>query len=185
LRSVSFAGLSASGLVGGHAFAYALVEPDPHHRAALLDATGHGYLPSLSWVLLAGVIAAVVAGVAAGYVHRHPVHGGSKHPARWLLPAQAASFVLLEVLERLSSGASLRTLSVSLLLVGILVQLLVGVVVVLLVAGLHRAGAILRALPRVAVPRGERQRLPFAHERPRRSVAAAANRVRAPPVLAH
>lgn len=66
LRAVSVAGLAFAGLVGGHALGYAIAIPDAHHRSTLIADTGHGYLPSVSW--LAGVLglAAVVAGIAAG-----------------------------------------------------------------------------------------------------------------------
>jgi hypothetical protein len=182
-RALSLAGLSAAGLVGGHAVGYLLIAPDPHHRAALLAGTGHGYMPSLSWVLVACGVAALVAGVASGYLRGRPFHGSGR-TMRKLLPVQAAAFLLIEVLERLHSGASLRTLSVSLLVVGVFIQLLVGVLVVLLVAALEKIGRTLRPPARIALPREIARRLPSPYERPRRSAALRANGARAPPAIA-
>ena len=141
LRGIAVAGLGAAGLVGGHALGYALAVPDPHHRAALAEASGHAYMPSAAWVAAVAGLAALVAGVAWGYLH--PGRAPRRGPALALLvPAQAGAFVLLEVFERLASTAGMGTLSPRLLAVGVAVQALVAVLVVLLVGGLRRAGAM-------------------------------------------
>jgi hypothetical protein len=144
LRVLTFLGLGFAGLVGGHALGYAIAVPDVHDRAVLLSHTGHGYLPSASWAAVMLGIAAVVAGVAAGYLRRPE---GSRLTFRSLAPRlavlQGAGFVVLEVAERMASGASLATLSATLLVAGVLTQLAVGAVIALLVAGLRRVGEIL------------------------------------------
>ena len=37
-----------AGLVLGHVLAYLIAVPDPHHRAFVLQRTGHEYLPAMA-----------------------------------------------------------------------------------------------------------------------------------------
>lgn len=182
-RALSLVALSAAGLVGGHALGYALVVPDPLHRSALLSGTGHGYMPSLPWTLVVCGVAALVTGLSAGYVHRGSPSRGAFRLARPLVVAQAGAFVVIELVERIWSGASLGTLSASLLVVGVLVQLLVAVVAALVLVGLHKAGAILRGRPRVTPAQSACSRLPHVHPRADGASFCAARRVRAPPAF--
>ena len=146
LRALTILGLGAAGLIGGHALGYAVSVPDPYHRGALLEATGHGYLPSASRVALMLGIAAIVAGIASGYLHRPRASGLVFGRSAWRLVAlQCAGFLGLEVAERLVAGAPLATLSLPILVVGLVTQALVAVVVALLVVGLRRLGELLRS----------------------------------------
>jgi hypothetical protein len=145
-RALTILGLGAAGLVGGHAAGYAISVPDPYHRSALLEATGHAYLPSASRLAVMLGIAAVVAGIASGYLHRPGKAPPSfARAATRLVALQCTGFVVLEVAERVLAGASLLTLSWPLLIVGLLTQAVVGVVVALVVVGLRRFGALLRS----------------------------------------
>ncbi len=143
-RALSVVGLGAAALVGGHAIGYALAVPDVHHRSALIAQTGHGYLPSASWVAVVLGLAAVVAGVVWGHVRR----SRSAEPrfasvcAR-LVPAQVGAFLALEIFERLASGAPLGSFSPWLVTVGVLTQIVVSLVVAMLLAGLRRVGSAL------------------------------------------
>lgn len=183
LRLASFGGLALAGLVGGHAVGYAIAVPDAQHRAAVIAETGHGYLPSLSWAAVVCGLAALVAGVAAGYLQRGST-GTLRRTTGRIALMQVTAFVLIEIVERLASGTSLGSLSPSLLVAGVAVQLLVGVMVALLLVGLRRVGASIRSqrgiAPAVEAPR----RLPQVHLVVYASRPHASNRVRAPPLSA-
>lgn len=124
---------------------YALAEPDPHERMAVLAATGHSYLPSASWFALVMGVAALVAGISTGYLHR-PGFGriGFAKAAVRLVLLQAAGFVLLEVVERFLAEAPADSLSPLLLVVGLLSQVVCALVAAGLVVGSRRVGEILR-----------------------------------------
>lgn len=146
LRAVTVLGLGAAGLVGGHSLGYALSVPDDVHRTALLDATGHGYLPSAAKLAIVLGIAAVVAGVMSGYVHRPRTRALTWRCLAWRMSLlQCAGFVALEVIERAMASASLTTLSVGVIVIGLAAQIAVALVVALLIAGLRQVGAALRA----------------------------------------
>jgi F0F1-type ATP synthase membrane subunit c/vacuolar-type H+-ATPase subunit K len=181
LRVVSLGGLALAGLVGGHALGYAIAIPDAHHRVALIARTGHGYLPSLSWAAVVCGLAALVAGIGAGYVGRGSTTGDWRRPAFRIVSMQAAAFVLIEIIERLASRASLASLSPSLLLVGVAVQLLVGMVVAVLLTGLRKMGSALRPAPSTLVRAPIDRLVPRARVYVRRSLGRDANRVRSPP----
>ena len=48
LRGLPTFGLAMAGLVLGHVLAYLIAVPDPHHRAFVLQRTGHEYLPAMA-----------------------------------------------------------------------------------------------------------------------------------------
>jgi len=48
LRGLPTFGLAMAGLVLGHVLAYLIAVPDPHHRAFVLQQTGHEYLPAMA-----------------------------------------------------------------------------------------------------------------------------------------
>lgn len=146
IRGLSFAGLAFAGLVGGHALAYHLTIPDAHHRSTLYAQSGHGYMPSAAWVAVVVGLSALAAGIAYGFVARSPLRSGKlRRAACSMAVLQAAAFVLVEVLERLSTQAALDTLSVGLLLAGIAVQIVVAGASALVLVGLRKLGASLRA----------------------------------------
>ncbi|MGH2758628.1 MAG: hypothetical protein ACRDKJ_03585 [Actinomycetota bacterium] len=150
-RALSLVGLGAAGLVGGHAIGYALAVPDFHHRSTLLVETGHGYVPSASWVAVALGLAAVVAGIMSGCVRRptsgEPAFGRT---VTRMLPAQVGAFIALEIFERVASGAPL-SFSSRLVALGVVAQIAVSVVGAMLLAGLRRLGYALTGAVR-AVP---------------------------------
>jgi hypothetical protein len=162
LRTVTILGLGIAGLVGGHALGYALAFPDPQHRTMALAGAGHGYMPSASWLALVLGIAAVVTGVAAGRLQRSRSHHLEFKPvASRIVALQCAGFVSLEVVERLVSGGSMRSLSIGLLAVGLLAQVVCALVLALVIVGLRRIGARLtrRTLVVAAPLRGGAVRL--------------------------
>jgi hypothetical protein len=134
---------AAAGLVGGHIVSYLLAAPAAPVRRVLLTQTGHGYLPRAIAVSIA--LAAVAAfgalfrGAARGWrAAGDPLRFGPTF--RRLATAQAVGFVLLEVLERKASGATLAGLG-SVLPRGLLVQVLVAAAAALALWLLDRAAA--------------------------------------------
>jgi hypothetical protein len=181
VRVVAFGGLALAGLVGGHAFGYAVAVPDAQHRAALIADTGHAYLPSLSWAAVVCGLAALIAGVAAGYLHRGPARSEWRSTMSVVVAMQAGAFVLIELIERIAAGASLGTLSASLLVIGVAVQALVGLIVAALLIGLRRAGAMVRSALVFATAPPAGHPMPRSRLLVRRTWHQASNRVRAPP----
>lgn len=183
MRTLTILGLGLAGLVGGHALGYAIAFPDDAHRAALLDTTGHGYMPSVSRLALMLGIAAVITGIAAGYMHRpRAARPSFARVALWLVGLQCGGFIGLEVVERVLAGAPMSSLSLVLLVVGLLSQAVVAVVLALLIAGLRRLGAALRTTRLAGESAGRIEPvwiavvLPFSRTRLR-------DRVRGPPLL--
>jgi hypothetical protein len=151
-RALSVVGLCLAGLIGGHAAGYALAVPDAQHRSMLVAQTGHGYLPSVSWVAVVLGLAALVAGIASGYVRRPTANEPRfRTVCARLVPAQAGAFVALEIFERLAAGASLGSFSLRLVAVGVLAQVVVSLVVAMLLAGLRRVGSVLAGAERAVV----------------------------------
>jgi len=184
-RAVSLVGLGAAGLVGGHAIAYALAVPDVHHRSALVAQTGHGYLPSLSWVAAALGLGAVVAAVGAGYLQRgRGAAGRLRRTVLRLVPVQVGAFASLEVLERLVAGAPLGTFSPRLAVIGVITQVVVSVVAAILLVGLRRVGEALAREPRLMAPRAISERLAVIADQRGGLSRRWAGRVRAPPAHA-
>lgn len=185
LRLGSLVGLGIAGLIGGHSLGYVVAVPDVHHRVMFAAQTGHGYIPSASWVAVVVGLAALVAGIASGYARRN-VHTGisMRSACARLIPMQVGAFVLLELLERLVAGASFETLSWRLVAVGVAVQALVAVFGALSLVGLRRIGEILAAELRLGVAPPVVERLKDAVRPVVGGRYFASQRVRAPP-LAH
>jgi hypothetical protein len=182
-RTVTMLGMGLAGLVGGHAFGYALAVPDDIHRTTLLAATGHGYLPSASRLAMMLGIAAVVTGIAAGYLHRPRfIQPSLSKVALRLVALQCAAFAVLEVVERVVASAPMSSLSVPLLVIGLLTQALVALVLALLIVGLRRLGAVLRTGLAITVLAGRDEPVVVATFAPF-SRARLRDRVRGPPVL--
>ena len=183
LRTLSTIGLAFAGLIGGHAIGYAIAVPDVHHRAALVSATGHGYLPSASWASIVLGLAAVTAGVASGYVGRRRRTGaGFSRTASRLVPVQAGAFLLLELFERLASGAPVESFSLRLIVVGVLTQILVALLLAVVLVGLRRAGAMLGREPRLALSQTITEGLPREEGPARGRLDRRTERARAPPL---
>ena len=161
---------------------YALAEPDPHDRAAVLAATGHSYLPSLSWFALVMGVAALVAGISLGYLHRPGGAGiGFAKAAGRLVLLQAAGFVLLEVVERFLAEAPADSLSPLLLTVGLLSQIVCASLAAGLVVGSRRVGEYPLRDGRLAYPAGRPSTLVVLHRPFPRSCFSWRERVRGPP----
>lgn len=158
-RAARSLAVAVAGLVAGHVLVYRIVAPGALQRAALLQATGHGYLPAA--LALGVMLAALSAAGAFGLGFRRGTAGDARRRGslvRWiLLPAvaQAAAFLVLEVAERGLAGAPLSSLLGPLLPIGVVLQLLVGAAGGLLLAGLDRAG---EAAGRAAAARRSRPR---------------------------
>lgn len=185
LRGFPTFGTAAAGLVLGHALAYLIAIPDPHHRAFALQRTGHAYLPALDQavlMLLVAGMAAVVVRAFAGTDDRTQRFG---RLATVLVVAQTCGFAAQEVLERLVSHAPLGGLAHDHILVtGIAVQVVVAIVAAailwLFARTATRLAAVVSArasLPRVRVVFA----LPVTARRPHALLFATAGSVRAPP----
>ena len=154
-------GTALAGLLGGHVATYLLVEPAHHARDALLHRTGHGYLSAAMAVGLALGLIAVLSAVAAGYRRGRSVavdRVASVPSWRTLFALQGLSFVAIEAMERLVSGAGPSHLGVILLL-GLAVQGIAAAVGALLLRLLAEVGeAIGRLVERGWVPASRRPR---------------------------
>ena len=102
---------AVAGLVLGHALAYVLAMPDPHHRDLVLARTGHDYLPTAAQLGLILAFAGAAAAAAGGILSRREAASD-----RWLTLAvrlavvQASAFAGQEVVERIATGAPLADL---------------------------------------------------------------------------
>ena len=151
-RGLPVFAFALGGLLLGHAIAYLVAVPDPHHRDLALARTGHAYLPAAAELalvlLLAGVAALVVRAWTPGGRERSP-----GWPAATLALVQVGAFVGQEVLERVAAGAPLASLvREPILAAGVAIQVLVALV----------AAAVLRWLALAAVRLAERPARPAA-----------------------
>ncbi len=139
IRSGAVFGIALGGLLAGHALAYAGLAPNASSRAALLAATGHGYLPAADSITIVAALtglAVVFLGRLTGAPDGIATFGAF---ARRLVAFQAIGFVVLEIAERLGAGAPLGDLSRALPM-GVVVQVAVALL----------SAALLRWLLRVA-----------------------------------
>ena len=92
--------LAAAGWIGAHSVAYALVVPDPDHRAELLSDSGHGYLGAAP-LILACAITLIVAGLALAILDG--LRGGprARVPVWPVALVPPLGFAVQEHLERL------------------------------------------------------------------------------------
>ncbi len=159
-RSALILGGATGGLVAGHLVHYRLAIPHPGHRQALLEATGHGYLPG-------AILAAVGLGIMAalgifilGWRRGRRRERAQRAPGlplglSMLKPSavQAVGFFALETVERLFSGTPLDHVVGPALGGGVLLQLVIGALVGALLVVLERSGeAVARALQRPPCP---------------------------------
>ncbi len=146
-----------AGLVLGHVLAYLIAVPDPHHRAFVLQQTGHEYLPAMAEaalvLALAGMAAVVIRAFAPG------TRRGSERFSRLagrLGLVQVLAFGGLEVVERIVAGAPLRHLaSDHILVIGMAVQVAVALAGAAFLRWLARTSSKLTetALHRLPLPR--------------------------------
>jgi hypothetical protein len=157
LRGLPTFGLATAGLVLGHVLAYLIAVPDPHHRAFVLQRTGHEYLPAMAEAALVLALAGMAAVVIRAFA---PGPGGCSERfsrlAGRLGLVQVLAFGGLEVVERIVAGAPLRHLaSDHILLIGMAVQVVVALAGAAFLRWLARTSSKLAetALPRLSLPR--------------------------------
>ena len=161
LGGIVVAGAVGAGLVLSHWLAYLFAVPHAHERARLLAGTGHGYWPLAAAVAAAlGLVALVVTGSRAVAQARDADLGQRRlcQLVARLAGMQLPAFVLLEVIERHTSGpADLDFFLQAPFLVGLGVQLIVASVLGVFLSRFARAAAriariLLRRKPPVQSP---------------------------------
>ncbi|MGH2735551.1 MAG: hypothetical protein ACRDKZ_08225 [Actinomycetota bacterium] len=157
--------LTPLGVVVAHVLSYYLVYDDPHQRARVLDASGHGYFDVAVHLSLIAAVTALL-GIAALTTRRRlrpeasdvprfgPVLGG-------LIALQIGGFTGLEVLERAGSGSLGGVLHEPALLVALPLLVLgatitAGVVSVVVRTARNLASRLTSTGPRQSVVRLER-----------------------------
>jgi hypothetical protein len=114
LRGVSVFAFAVAGLVLGHALAYVLAIPDPHHRNLVMTGTGHDYVPVATQLGLILAFAAVAARITHGMVaRREGTPSGFGPLATRLMAVQVVAFGGQEIVERVAAGAPLVDLTLS------------------------------------------------------------------------
>ncbi len=103
------AALTPIGVICAHVLGYHVAYDDPHQRALVLEASGHGYFDVAVHLALIAAVTALL-GIAALTARRRLRPGGSDVPGfapllGGLIVLQVAGFVALEVLERVGSGS--------------------------------------------------------------------------------
>jgi hypothetical protein len=133
-------GFAALGVVVAHHLAYLIVAPGGHHRAKLLEHTGHEAWPYvLAFTLgvyvasLSGAIAAAAGSRSGGYMYRM----GAAFSRLLLL--QAGGYAVLEVLERTFSGDVVTLPMQPVLWIGLALQVLTALIGALLLGALVKA----------------------------------------------
>jgi hypothetical protein len=165
VRRLTVLAVVAGGLLLGHGLSYLAAVPDPHSRAALLERTGHAYLPFAAQVALILALASTallamraVAGRAAD------LSPGARRLAPKIAAMQVSAFVTLELVERWATGAGFADLiNDHLLALGAIGQIATAVVGAAILRWIWRtatrAGCLTRA---VRLPRLLGQTLPLA-----------------------
>lgn len=111
LRRTAVFAFAIAGLVLGHALAYVLAMPDPHHRDLVLARTGHDYLPTAAQLALILAFAGAAATAAGGILSRRDGESdGWLTLAVRLAIVQASAFAGQEILERIVTGTPLADL---------------------------------------------------------------------------
>ena len=176
-------GLAFSGVVLAHLLAYFAVAPDAHHRAELLEATGHG-----SWTLAIAVALGSLVAAFGGLALRVARH--ADYAPSWigsfvrLSVLQVAGFTGLELVERaLIHGAPAE----------VFVEPAFGIGVVLQVVAAAVAATLMVVFARVIEGLVEPSTIETTHSLavefpvlrtfvPRRSVAVGSGTLRGPPI---
>ena len=116
--------LAVAGMLLGHLLAYFVAAPDPHHRAHLLEITGHGR-PGLIVVIGLACLFGAVAMAVGDAITRSSRR--SSYGATWarLAAAQLVGFTALEAVERAISGEIAGLMLEPVFLGGLLVQVVV------------------------------------------------------------
>jgi hypothetical protein len=179
-------GVAAGGVLLGHAVTYAVIDPNAHQRAADLARTGHAYLGAANDLGLIAALVALAAVFLGGLTRRDDRTPGLGELATRLATFQILAFTSMELLERLSAGASVGgVLHHGLLPVGIAVQAALAVVGAVAIRWLVRAAERVASIPGATPVAGRRAiaviiATLFAPPRP----ALAATGIRGPPLTA-
>jgi hypothetical protein len=187
-RTLLLACAATAGLVGAHVLDYVVAIRDPAHRAAILHATGHGYLSRAIAIAIAAAAVGLAGSVLVGFRHGRRGEGA---PLTWRVAAarlcviQVAAFVLLEIGERIAAGMPVTGLLGVLGFTGVALQIAIGCAAAALLVGIGRAaravGAMLPAVPSgPAAIRQPRLQPPFEVRAPS-LLFASALAARAPP----
>jgi hypothetical protein len=173
-----------AGVVVAHAIDYGLVFPDATVRRARLEATGHGYWSvAVAMAVVAGALAVAAAVARGAERHRRDQPTAGLDPlilAAWM----GATFLALEVVERLVAGAPAASLVRPEIGVGLLLQAVVAFAAARLLGAVERATERAVAAGRPTPSRRHRTavvRLAMARTATPTSLALATLGPRAPP----
>lgn len=137
--------LSLAGMSAGHFASYLIAAPDPHHRAELLESTGHAGESPFLVIAIAALIATCIAALLGRTRDRAP---GFVRAAGALLALQSTAFVGLETIERLTVQTPLlESMQEPVFLIGLGVQLMVALLGALILRSLHTAATTISARP--------------------------------------
>lgn len=155
--------ITVASLFAAHALSYRLTTGSAHDAHALLEATGHGYLPLVQTVGLAVAVALFLAGVLV----RLRSGRGSSRGAWWIALAPPLAFVVQEHAERLVYDGVLPTGLVlqPVFVFGLLLQVPFAVVALMLARMLlalaDRVAAAVRRTCRIGRSRPAAGRMPL------------------------
>jgi hypothetical protein len=176
-------GWAVVGFLAAHQGAYRLVYPDAHVHDAVLTANGHGWLSLASPAVVVALAVAIAAGLAGARRWRH-------RGVRFAILAgvQIGAYVVIELGERVVSGADGRVLLHEVRDHGFWLTLLVGCALQVLTAWLGSAASrlVARAAERIPATTPHRPVAPGVTPIVDRVVAPPrrrAHRTRAPPLL--
>lgn len=183
------AGLTPLGVVFAHALAYNMVHGDPHQRARVLDASGHGYFDAAVQMSLIAALAALL-GITALAVRRRWDPATADVPRGvqlWggLVVLQIAAFAGLELLERAGSGSLGGFLHEPAFLVALPLLVLGAGITATVVSMVVRAGRNLEARVTSGGPRRSVIKLEWPVTRPTPSGDLTSVAARAPPRRAY
>ncbi len=152
-RRLATLGVAVGGVLTGHWLTYQVVSPGGHARTTLLRLTGHAYLGFANDIALILALSAFAA-LFVGQLSAATDSAGAGDITRRVVAFQVSAFLLMEVLERLTAGASLGELvGAGVLPVGIAMQVAVALIVAASIRWLLRvAERIAAVLPGPAAP---------------------------------
>ena len=147
-------GLAATGVVAAHLIAYLVAVPDPHHRAAVLESTGHGNWSLISSLALGALVAGLLRFVVRSFGSDEGSGGLSQGQiALRLASLQVFGFIALEMVERVGSGhLSFGLVVEPAILIGTILQIAIACLgaflLILFTRVIHGILSRRRALPR-------------------------------------
>ncbi len=137
--------LSVAGMSAGHFLSYVIASPDAHHRADLLEATGHGGESPFLVVAIAAVVAACIAALVGRPREKAPRLVRS---FALLTALQITAFTGLEVTERIGAHVSIaESIQEPVFLLGLGLQVLVAAVAAFILRALHVAATTASPAP--------------------------------------